>query len=145
MLLNLHRTAAALALASIALFWLSTVTVEAIGSPDAIAAVKRAILWGLLVLVPALIATNASGFRLARGIPPEVVRPKLRRAVMAAANGLLILVPAAFYLDALARAGSFGTPFVAVQALELVAGATNFLLLAANVRAGRRLHGRVAG
>ncbi len=137
--LFVHRTAAAIAMLCIAAFWLSTVAVEAWGHPAAIAAVKRGILWGLLALIPALIVTNASGLRLGRRFPTATLRAKLRRAVAIAVNGLLVLVPAAFFLDALAQRGDFGPGFVAVQALELLAGAANFGLLAVNARAGWRL------
>ncbi|MEV5574324.1 hypothetical protein AB0L06_30180 [Spirillospora sp. NPDC052269] len=62
-----------------------------------------------------------------------------------AANGLLILVPAALYLDRLASRGGFGTLFYAVQALELTAGAANLTLMSLNLRDGLRLTGRWPG
>ena len=58
-------------------------------------------------------------------------------------NGLLILLPSAFYLHAKAQAGVFDTSFYAVQVVELVAGAINFWLLSKNMRDGLKLAGRL--
>jgi len=52
-----------------------------------------------------------------------------------AANGLVGLIPSAFFLASKARAGPFDVAFYAVQALELVAGATNLTLLGLSMRA----------
>jgi hypothetical protein len=60
-----------------------------------------------------------------------------------AGNGLLILLPAALLLERWAAAGNLGGMFYAVQALELLAGATNLLLIGLSIRDGVRLrHGR---
>ena len=56
-----------------------------------------------------------------------------------AANGLLVLVPCALLLDRWAAASLLDARFVAVQAVELVAGAVNLALMALNLRDGRRL------
>ena len=61
-----------------------------------------------------------------------------------AGNGLLILIPAALFLASKARAGEFDTWFYVVQALELLAGATNITLLGLNMRDGLKLTGRLA-
>ena len=58
-------------------------------------------------------------------------------------NGLLILVPSAFFLAYKAGSGDFDTSFYAVQALELVAGAVNLSLIGLNIRDGLRLSGRL--
>ena len=60
-----------------------------------------------------------------------------------AANGLLILIPSALFLAAKARAGEFDASFDVVQALELLAGATNIALLSLNMRDGLKLKGRL--
>ncbi|NBB83656.1 MAG: hypothetical protein GVY28_09655 [Alphaproteobacteria bacterium] len=116
-----------------------SLTVELIGDPAAIAAVKRGILWGLLLLVPALPMTGASGFRLAGGARSGPIGAKRRRMPIIALNGLLVLVPCAVALDHLAQAGRFGTPFLTLQAIELAAGAVNIALMGLNARDGRRL------
>lgn len=64
---------------------------------------------------------------------------KKRRMPWIAANGLLVLVPCALLLDRWAAASLLDARFVAVQAVELVAGAVNLALMALNLRDGRRL------
>jgi hypothetical protein len=62
-----HPVAGTLALLTIATFWLSTVLVELFASPATVTAVKMAIPWGFLWLVPALAATGGSGLPWRRG------------------------------------------------------------------------------
>ena len=76
-----------------------------------IAAVKRAIPWGFLILVPALAITGASGQKMAGASSDPAIARKERRMPFIAANGLLILMPAAFYLAALASRGDFAGVF----------------------------------
>jgi hypothetical protein len=66
---------------------------------------------------------------------------KKRRTAAIAVIGLLVLVPCAVVLRALAASGDFGSTFVGVQVLELVGGAANLTLLVLNARAGRLLTG----
>ena len=138
-----HPVAGTLALVTIVTFWTSTVLVELFGSHAAIVAVKTSIPWGFLILVPAMAAVGASGFRLAGGRMGGVLGAKRRRMPVIGANGLLILMPAAFYLAAKASAGEFDTMFYTVQAVELVAGAVNITLLSLNMRDGLRMKGRL--
>ena len=145
MIKRLHAIAGLLALVTIAAFWLSTVTVELFGGPTAILVVKTGILWGLLVLVPSMLAVGMSGMRLGgRSRHPRVVA-KRRRMPVIAGNGLLILVPAAFVLQHLAASGAVGPLFYAVQAVELTAGAINIALLTLSFRDGLGLRRRRAG
>ena len=60
-----------------------------------------------------------------------------------ATNGLLVLVPCAIVLNRWAAAGSFDTTFYVVQAIELMAGATNLTLMGLNARDGMRMVGRL--
>lgn len=60
-----------------------------------------------------------------------------------AGNGILILVPAVLYLDHLASNRDFGAAFVTVQAIELVAGLVNLVLMSLNIRDGMRLAGHL--
>lgn len=55
---------------------------------------------------------------------------------------MIVLVPAAVFLAMRATAGSFDAWFVAVQAVELLAGALNIALMGLNIRDGFRLSGR---
>lgn len=139
----IHPLAGALATLTIAAFWLSTAISELFGTAEIVALVKTAIPWGFLLLIPALMATGGSGLSLARGRRGGLIGVKLRRMPIIAANGVLILVPAALFLAVKARAGAFDGTFYAVQAIELVAGALNLALLALNMRDGFRLSGRL--
>jgi hypothetical protein len=138
----IHPAAGIVAMLTIALFWLATTLSELFATQAAIVAVKTAIPWGFLVLVPALMATGGSGFMLSRGRRAGLAGVKIRRMRLIAANGVLILIPAALFLAAKAKAGQFDIAFSAVQALELLAGATNLTLLALNMRDGLRMKGR---
>ncbi len=63
----IHPIAGFTATLTIVTFWLSTAISELLLSDAAIAAVKTAIPWGLLLLVPALAAVGGSGFVLSQG------------------------------------------------------------------------------
>lgn len=134
----IHRAAGAAAFAIILTFWTATVAVELVGSEAAIAAVKQAIVWGLLVLVPALALTGASGFRLVGPSPAPLVRRKKQRMPFIAGNGVLVLAPSAIALAVLSARGEFGRTFVLVQAVELAAGLANLVLIGLNIRDGVR-------
>lgn len=143
MLKAIHPLAGALALLIICIFWFATLVSEIFGPVEAVVAVKTLIPWGFLLLVPALMAAGGSGFRLARGARGGLVGAKRRRMPIIAANGLLILIPAALFLAARARAGEFDTAFYGVQLVELAAGAVNIALLGLNMRDGLRMKGRL--
>ncbi|WP_137679657.1 hypothetical protein [Aurantiacibacter suaedae] len=134
-----HPLAGLLALAIICLFWTATVTVELLGTSAQVAAVKGAIPWGFLILIPALIAIGGSGERLARDRRGRLLSTKQRRMKVIAANGLLVLVPCALWLAASAAQARFDSLFVAVQGLELLAGGLNIALLSLNFRDGLRM------
>lgn len=144
MLRRVHPIAGIVGFVTILMFWTSTAASEMFGSVETITAVKRAIPWGLLILVPALAIAGATGFRMARSSSDPRILKKKHRMPFIAGNGLLILVPAALYLAALASRGEFGSTFYGVQAIELVAGAINLMLMGLNIRDGLRLTGRFA-
>jgi hypothetical protein len=139
----IHPVAGALAMLTIATFWLSTALSELFAPPAVVVAIKTAIPWGFLVLVPALAAAGGSGLGLARGRRGGLVSAKLKRMPFIAANGLLVLIPSALFLAFKARAGQFDMSFYLVQAIELAAGATNLTLLGLNMRDGLELKGRL--
>ncbi len=141
----IHPVAGTVALLAIATFWLSTALSELFGSEATVIAVKTAIPWGFLILVPALATAGGSGFALAKGRRAGLVGAKIKRMPFIAANGMLILVPAAFFLAYKARHAEFDGVFYAVQALELIAGAVNVTLLGLNMRDGLKMRkGRLA-
>lgn len=106
-------------------------------------AVKTAIPWGFLLLIPALAAAGSSGFALAKGWRAGLIGTKIKRMPFIAANGILVLIPAALFLAYKANAGEFDTAFYVVQALELAAGAINITLLGLNMRDGLKTTGRL--
>lgn len=137
-----HLVAGLVAFATILTFWISTVLVELFGSSGDVAAVKQAIPWGLIILVPALAITGLSGFRMGRRSTNALVLAKKRRMPVIAGIGLVILVPAALYLAGSVE-GDLGPGFYAVQSIELLAGAVNLTLMGLNIRDGLRLTGRI--
>lgn len=60
-----------------------------------------------------------------------------------ALNGLLFLVPAAWFLAGKAAAGEFNNPFYTVQVIELIAGAANLTMMGLNIRDGLRMTGKI--
>ncbi len=137
-----HAVAGIVAIFLVATFWISTVLVEVVGDHAAIAAVKTAIPWGFLLLVPALALAGATGVRLAARMRGPVIAAKRGRMPIIAATGLLVLIPSALFLSFKAQAGEFDAVFYAVQALELLAGASNIFLMGRNIRDGLRLSRR---
>lgn len=138
-----HTAAGVIALLMIATFWLSTALSELFAPPEVIATVKTTIPWGFLVLIPALMITGGSGVQRSRGRRTGLVGLELKRMQVIAANGLLVLLPAALFLAARAQIGAFDATFYAVQAVELIAGLVNFILVSLNLRDGLKMTGRL--
>ena len=141
MIKTIHPMAGVLAILTIATFWLSTALAELFASQAVVTAIKTAIPWGFLVLIPALAAAGGSGFTISKGRRNGLIGTKIKRMPIIAGNGILVLIPSALYLASKARAGEFDTAFYAVQALELVAGAANITLLGLNMRDGLKMRG----
>ena len=141
-LVVLHGVAGAVALLTIATFWLSALTAELVLSTAGVVAVRTAILYAVPMLLVAMIAAGASGTRLAGRSKAPVIVAKRRRTMLAAVNGLLVLVPSALFLGVRAQAGLFGAPFAIVQVVELAAGAVNIVLLTLNMKAGIAMRAR---
>jgi hypothetical protein len=140
---KIHAAAGAIAFLTILAFWVSTLVAELFLSAGAIAAVKVAIVYGMLLLVPAIATAGASGHALARRRPGAQARRKAARMRVIAANGLFVMMPAALYLQGRACQGQMDGAFYAVQAVELVVGAIQLYLMGRNIRDGRLLAGRV--
>jgi hypothetical protein len=140
---KVHACAGSLAVLMVATFWCSTVIAEVFLSTEAIVTTKRAILFGIAVLVPLLMITGGSGFALSGTRTGKIFTVKKRRMRLIAMNGMLLLAPSAFFLYWRAAAGQFDAAFVAVQSIELLAGAAQLVLLGLNVRDGLLLSGRV--
>ncbi|WP_299986606.1 hypothetical protein [uncultured Ruegeria sp.] len=142
MLRKIHPIAGLIGFLTILVFWTSTLYSELFATHATVAAVKSMVLSGLLVLVPAMMIIGASGMSLGRRRKDAQAIAKKKRMPIIAANGLLILVPAAFYLSGKANAGSFDTSFYIVQIIELIAGATNLILMGLSIRDGRAMSAR---
>lgn len=140
---RIHRTAAVIATLCITTFFTSSILIELFGSDESIAMVKRLIVMpGLFILIPAIAITGGTGFALSSNRKGRLVESKKKRMPFIAANGLLVLLPAAIFLDQWATSGAFDTKFYMVQGLELIAGAINLSLMGLNIRDGRRMSGK---
>jgi hypothetical protein len=140
---QIHFIAALLATLTIAAFFSSTIAVELFGSHEAVATIKALIVMpGLFILVPAIAATGGSGFFLSKSRQGRLVETKKKRMPFIAANGLLVLIPCAVFLNRWASAGTFDTTFYMVQSVELLAGAMNLTLMGLNIRDGLKMSGR---
>lgn len=140
---RIHALAGGLALLLISTFFLSSLTAEIVGHPVGIIQVKRLIVYGLTLLIPAMAITGITGRLLAGVRRGQLMQTKQRRMLIIALNGLLILTPCALVLANLAENGHIHGVFYAVQGLELIAGGVNIALLSLNMRDGLRLTGRL--
>ena len=139
MLKVVHPIAGTIGFLTILMFWSSTVLSELFGTHETIADIKFMILTGMLILIPAMIIVGASGMSMGRRRKDAPARAKKKRMPYIAANGLIVLLPAAFFLEAKASAGVFDTIFYVVQVLELIAGAANLTLMGLSIRDGRAM------
>ncbi|MBR2252758.1 MAG: hypothetical protein IJ881_10390 [Neisseriaceae bacterium] len=137
---QIHATAAVTAFLLIALFWISTVISEVFFSHQVVLLVKKVIVFAVFLLIVAMATTGATGFKMAGKSPNPTIVAKRRRMPMIAANGLLILLPCAFFLYFKAAAGQFDGVFYAIQAVELVAGATNLFLMFKSMQDAKNIH-----
>lgn len=138
----LHFGAGIVATLTIGTLITSSAVVELFGSHEAVRTVKHLIVWpGLIVLVSAIALTAATGFARSRSRDDVRIGAKKKRMPFIGANGLVILIPCAIMLDHWAAAGRFDGTFYAVQVVELLAGAANFVLMSLNIRDGLSLSG----
>lgn len=139
----IHASVGAVAMLCILSFWTSTAISELFLAPTAVVVVKQVILQGMWLLIPAMAITGGSGFFLAGGRSGRLVDVKKKRMPIIAANGLLIMVPSAFFLSHKATAGEFDAVFYGVQAVELAVGLVQLALMGLNFRDGLKLAGRL--
>ena len=139
LVVRVHVAASAGAISLITTFLASSAITEMAGGAGDIRVLRHGIVLGLPLLVACLATAGLTGRRLAGGSRSAVVRRKQRRLQLAAAVGLLVLVPCALILDHLAAAPATGRAFVALEVTELLFGTINLFLLVANFRDGRRM------
>lgn len=142
---RIHAIAGVIGFLTIAAFWTSTLITELVGSHEAIATLKSGILWGMIILIPAMAIVGGSGMSLGQGRTDQGVLTKKKKMPFIAVNGLLVLLPAAVFLAMKAKEGAFDSTFYMVQGIELIAGAINLTLMGLNFRDGLRLTGRIGG
>jgi len=138
-----HAIAGATAMLIIATFWCATAVSELFLDHAAVAATKQAIVYGLFLLVPAMAAVGGSGFFLAEGRKGGLLERKKTRMRIIGANGLIVMIPAALFLNAKAAAGAFDSAFYSIQAVELMVGGAQLALMGLNFRDGLRLAGKL--
>jgi len=136
---RIHAVAGIVAMTLVATFMGASVVAEAFGGGSAVLVVKTAILFALLALIPSVMIAGGTGRSLGAGRKAPLFRLKKQRTALVAIIGILVLVPCAVMLRALAAADNFGVVFVTLQAVELAGGLVNLSLLSLNVRDGRRL------
>jgi hypothetical protein len=139
---TIHLSGAVVAQLAVGSFLVATVAAELTGDGALIAAVKGAIARAVFVLAPVMIVTGVSGRRLAGKSRAQIVVRKMRRMRLVGINAVVVLIPSALALARMAADRNFGTWFLALQSVELLAGCMNFTLLALNVRDGLALRPR---
>lgn len=140
---RIHGIAGCIGFLMIFLFWTSTATTELFASHETIAAVKGLILKGMFILIPAMVIVGGSGMSLSKRRRGNLVSVKKKRMPIIALNGLLILLPSAWFLAGKASSGEFDTSFYIVQGIELIAGAVNLTLMGLNIRDGLTMTGKI--
>lgn len=111
---KIHAIAALASFMFIASFWTSSVVAELFLSHDAVAVVKNTIAYALVVFVPTIAAVGGTGFSMGGKSSHPLLVVKRRRMLFIAMTGLVVLVPAALFLNAKAQAGEFDSTFYLV-------------------------------
>lgn len=140
---RIHAIAGCIGFLMILLFWTSTVISELFSSHETVATVKALILNGMFILIPAMAIAGGSGAMMGKNRTGALVHAKKKRMPIIAMNGLVILLPSAWFLAGKAAAGEFDTVFYLVQVIELTAGAANLTMMGLNIRDGLTMTGRI--
>lgn len=140
---RVHAIAGGLGFVMILLFWTSTVFSELFATHETIATIKAMILKAMVIFVPAMAIAGASGIAMGRRRKDALTAGKKKRMPVIALNGLLILLPSAWFLAGKAATGQFDGTFYQVQGIELIAGLVNLTLMGMNIRDGLRMTGKI--
>ncbi len=140
---RIHAVAGGIGFLMILLFWTSTAVTELFASHEMIATVKALILNGMFILIPSMIIVGGSGMAMGKNRKDALALGKKRRMPVIALNGLLVLLPSAWFLASKSSAGEFDTTFYIVQGIELIAGAANITMMALNIRDGLTMTGKI--
>jgi hypothetical protein len=139
LLVRLHVAASASAITLIATFLASSGITELTGGAGDIRVLRHGVVLGLALLVACLATAGLTGRHLAGDSRSAIVRRKQRRLQVAAAVGVLVLVPCALILNHLAAGPTTSRAFTALEVTEFLFGTVNLSLLVANFRDGRRM------
>lgn len=140
----LHASAGTLAMLLIATFWISTLVSELFLDMMAVTTVKHYIAkYGLICLIALMAITGGSGFALSKSRKGLLIEKKKKFMRFISANGILIMIPTAIYLNTKASAGIFDIWFYTAQTLELIVGLIQLFLMGKNFHTGLRLSGRL--
>jgi len=139
----IHAIAGTTAMLIIASFWISTLVSEVFLSHAAVAGVKRAIVYGLFLLVPFMAITGGSGFVLGKIHQGQLLDEKKKRMAIIVGNAFFVMIPSAIFLNGKATAGEFDSLFYAVQLVELVVGGVQLALMGLNFHDGLTLSGKL--
>lgn len=141
---KIHLFSAIVSMLCIATFFISTIIIELFGSKETISMVKALIVNpGLFILIPSMALVGGSGFSASKNRKGRLIDSKKKRMPFIALNGLVILTPCAIFLSLWATAGIFDMKFYIVQGIELVAGASNLILMSLNMRDGLKMTGKL--
>ena len=138
-----HVAAGTLAMLLVTAFLVGTIYAEFTMDHVLVAETKRLILYGICLLIPAMAIVGGSGFSLGRGRVGGIVDAKKKRMRIIAANGLVVMLPSAVWLDMKASGAHFDASFVIVQCIEVAGGLVQLYLLGRNFRDGLKLSGRL--
>jgi hypothetical protein len=140
MLYTVHRSFAVISFLTILTFFVSTIIAELLLNLQSVVLVKSWIVFpGLFILIPAIAITAITGNILAKkSKKAALIATKKRRMPLIALNGIVILIPSAIYLNILASNAQFDVVFYGIQALELIAGATNLVLMFMNIQDSKK-------
>ena len=133
---KIHAAAGAGACLFIASFWISTVLSELFSSHETIVVVKQTIVYALFGLMACMAVAGVTGMKMGGKSKHTAIAAKRRRMPFIAANGMLILLPCAFFLNNRASAGQFDSVFYIVPIVELIAGVANLTLLGLSMKDG---------
>lgn len=137
----LNRIASITAFLMIICFMTSSLVSEFIGDHILIAAVKRTILYALLLLIICMILTAVSERKLTILYPNNFYElRRVRRIKWIGLNGAIFLAPLAITLNYLAQNDRIGTTFYLLQSLEIICGLINIFLFIKMFVEGKKIN-----
>jgi uncharacterized membrane protein (DUF485 family) len=137
----LNRIASITAFLMIICFMTSSLVSEFIGDHILIAAVKRTILYALLLLIICMILTAISERKLTILYPNNFYElRRVRRIKWIGLNGAIFLTPLAIVLNYLAQNDRIDTTFYLLQFLEIICGLINIFLFIKMFVEGKKIN-----